>query len=376
MRFGHVIDCVRCTGKNKLAVAVLALSACSGTASRSNISDAATSSSPTRSAAAGSGDAGGTAVAPSTPTIIAGAAAGNAGRSTPVAGMLAVSGHGGANVEARGSAGSNSAQTAAGSGASAAAGSGAPAGCTRELLRTTIDSYLAALAAHDPMRLPLADGVKFTENGEVLQLGEGLWRSAGMAKYAHSALDTDTCTTVSEAVVPDGSRDIPLGLRLKVEAGKLTEIETIAVRPGDYKVFGSDFPSNTNAIIASRERVKWEEPVPLEQRDTREQITGWLERYFKTFPRGGCNLADDCQRLENGGGSFECSAALSCDMAAPLTGAGALRPRVLVADVETGIGVGFTMFMGNTDFHMIKMYGGEIHAVHAILGAADSSGWD
>ena len=34
------------------------------------------------------------------------------------------------------------------------------------------------------------------------------------------------------------------------------------------------------------------------------------------------------------------------------------------------------MFMGNTDFHMIKMYGGEIHAVHAILGAASSSGWE
>ena len=33
------------------------------------------------------------------------------------------------------------------------------------------------------------------------------------------------------------------------------------------------------------------------------------------------------------------------------------------------------MFMGNTDFHMNKMYGGEIHA-HAILGAASSSGWE
>jgi hypothetical protein len=120
----------------------------------------------------------------------------------------------------------------------------------------------------------------------------------------------------------------------------------------------------------------WEQVVPMAERNTHEEITGWLERYFKTFPRGGCGLADNCQRLENGGGSFECSAALSCEMSASLSGSGALKPRLLIADVETGIGVGFTMFMGHTDFHMIKMHGGKIYAVHAILSAATSSGWD
>jgi hypothetical protein len=187
-------------------------------------------------------------------------------------------------------------------------------------------------------------------------------------------LDTESCNSVSESVVPDGSMDIPLGLRLKLAGGKISEIETIAVRPGDYTVFGSPFASNTMAIAASRDRVKWEEVVPADQRNTYQEITGWLERYFKTFPRGGCHLADNCQRLENGGGSFECSAALSCDESAALTGSGALKPRLLIADTELGIGVGFTMFMGHTDFHMIKMHGGDIYAVHAILGAASNSG--
>ncbi len=53
-----------------------------------------------------------------------------------------------------------------------------------------------------------------------------------------------------------------------------------------------------------------------------------------------------------------------------------MKPRALMADVETGVGVGFTMFMGNTDMHMYKMYGGQIYEVSAILGRAESSGWD
>jgi hypothetical protein len=33
------------------------------------------------------------------------------------------------------------------------------------------------LVAHDPSRLPLAPGAKFTENGQRLELGDGLWNT-------------------------------------------------------------------------------------------------------------------------------------------------------------------------------------------------------
>jgi hypothetical protein len=32
--------------------------------------------------------------------------------------------------------------------------------------------------------------------------------------------------------------------------------------------------------------------------------------------------------------------------------------------------------MGNCDMHFFKMYGGVVYAVHAILGACSSTGWD
>jgi hypothetical protein len=270
--------------------------------------------------------------------------------------------------------------SAGGGGASATAGTGgggSSAACTRELLEGTIDAYFKALAAHDPSTLPLADNVKFTENGEALALGEGgLWKTAGALKYAHSALDAETCSSASQAVVPDGSMDIPVALRLKLQGQKITEIETIAVRPGDYKVSGQNFASNTGALIASGDTVEWEEPVPEDERNSRDELEGWMEKYYWMFPRGVCNTVSNCKRIENGGGSFTCSAGASCDPGQPGSGSPALNPRLIFADVERGLGVGFTMFMGNTDMHMFKMRGGQVYGVSAILGAASGSGWE
>jgi hypothetical protein len=278
------------------------------------------------------------------------------------------------------SAGAGGSSAGSGDGGTPSAGgndAGSTAGCTRELLKATVENYFKALAAHDPAMLPLADNVKFTENGKALELGEaGLWTTAGALKHVHSALDTETCQAASQAVVPDGTMDIPVALRLKLQNQKLTEIETIAVRPGDYTALGSPFPSNTSALAASAMSVKWEEPVPAAQRNTRAEITGWIDKYFRMFPRGVCNIASGCKRIENGGGNFNCSLGASCAAGQPGPSDNAMEARALMADVETGVGVGFTMFMGNTDMHMYKMYGGQIYEVSAILGRADSSGWD
>ncbi|WP_437586182.1 hypothetical protein [Sorangium sp. So ce1000] len=286
------------------------------------------------------------------------------------AGESSTSGTGGGGTSTGGGGGGDGVTAGTGGGGDSTA-------CTRELLKSTIDAYFEALAAHDPSTLPLADSVKFTENGKALTLGqEGLWKTAGALKYAHSALDTETCSSASQAVVPDGSMDIPVALRLKLQGREITEIETIAVRPGDYKVSGQNFASNTGAIIASGDTVKWEEPVPESERNSRDELVGWMNKYYWMFPRGVCNTVSNCKRIENGGGSFTCSAGASCDPGQPGSGSPALNPRLIFADVETGIGVGFTMFMGNTDMHMFKMYGGQVYGVSAILGAASSSGWE
>lgn len=249
-----------------------------------------------------------------------------------------------------------------------------PVACTRELLKAKVDTYFAALAAHDPSTLSLGPSVRFTENGEALALGEGLWKSAGAVVYMHSMLDTTRCSSASEAVVPEGDIELPVSLRLKLEHGLITEVETIVARPGDYVIFGSAFRSNPEAIVASAS-LGWADPVPAAERATRDELEAWITRYLESFPNGGCNLADDCKRLENGGGSFACSLGASCSTGSS-GGGPAMAARLVLSDEVAGIAAGYTMFMGNTDMHMILMRGGEVQAVHAVLSGANGPGWE
>lgn len=304
-----------------------------------------------------------------------GAGAGGAG-GAPLAGEGGASG--GAGAASGGAGGSGGTGGSGGSGGSggapdidaAVSDAAMPGdGCTRELLSALVDQFFTALSANDASTLALSTSVKITENGSESALTEGIWTSAGEVAFKHSALDTETCSTLTEAVIADGSSDIPFGVRLKLEADAISEIEMIAVRDGDYFV-GSD----TELIIESYNE-DWLEHaiVPEADRSTRAELIEIVDIYFERFPAGGCNFADDCVRLENGFSPGACALGLSCAE----SGSGGMTASRHVIDVEAGIAAGFVMFAGSyTDFHMFKVYAGEVHGVHAILGAADQSGWD
>ena len=383
-----------------LFAALLILGACGGGGGSSSGTGggAGTGASGGSSATAGTGGsgAGGSSAGAAGTGALGGAGAGGSGNAgTGGSGIAGTGGSSGggtsglAGTAGGGTGGASNAGTSGGAGRGGGGGSGtggrggsasggtggSATGCTRELLRGTITAYFTALAAHSASTLPLASNVKFTENGKVMTLGQGLWMTAGAVKYSQSALDVEICSSGTHAVVPEGNMDIPVALRLKLQNGLITEIETIAVRPGDYKLSGQTFASNTGAIIAANSTVMWETAPAAAQRNTRAELIAWIDKYFRMFPRGVCNTVSSCRRLENGYGSFNCTDGASCAAGQP-TGTPAMNPRILLADPDTGIGVGMTMFMGNTDMHMFKMYGGQVYAVHAILGGASSSGWE
>ena len=54
-------------------------------------------------------------------------------------------------------------------------GTGTAQTCDRACLNGFVDQYLAALVAHDPSRLPLTKTARYTENGQTLDLGDGMW---------------------------------------------------------------------------------------------------------------------------------------------------------------------------------------------------------
>ena len=110
--------------------------------------------------------------------------------------------------------------------------------CGRACLEGFVDTYLDAWIARDPKKLPLARGVKFTENGQQLELGDGSWNVAvGKGKYRLFVTDTQTgnvtviTTVTEEGATPGASIASMLALRLKVKNRQIAEVESLFVRP-------------------------------------------------------------------------------------------------------------------------------------------------
>jgi hypothetical protein len=113
-----------------------------------------------------------------------------------------------------------------------ARGGAATGPCDRACLEGFIDRYLDAMAARDPKQLPLAANVKYTENGQRLNLGDGTWNTA-TAKGVYKLFVTDTTAgqVAFIGTMKEEAGSIMMALRLKVVNRQITEAEAIVVRP-------------------------------------------------------------------------------------------------------------------------------------------------
>lgn len=263
----------------------------------------------------------------------------------------------------------------------AEAGAPAMSGCTRDDLANQIDGYLQALVAHDPAPLPVSSSVKFTENGAAASLGEGFWQTAGALQFQRKVLDTETCGAVAQAVFEEAGKQIIFGLRLKLEANELTEIETIVARSGPLPGEAFFMPNT----IVTTPQPEWEQEVPEAERSTREELVQIADTYFEGFETSGTPdyvqvpFADDCDRWENGVKTTQMNCAQQFE-STPFGsfGSGITRRRYPVIDVQNGIALGFVLFSGiGIDFHMFKVSAGKIHQIQAVVGPFNgSTGWE
>jgi hypothetical protein len=240
-----------------------------------------------------------------------------------------------------------------------------------------VDDYFEALAAHDASALPVASHVKFTENAAQLSVGEGLWQKASAVRFKRSALDTERCGTHTQAVLDEDGVPIIFGVRLQLDRGQISEIESYVVREGSYFLFSPDALARSDEEGVTE--VQWEALVPEEQRNTREELNHIADLYFESFGPAGhvAPMKRDCFRWEDGvrttGG--DCSFFLP----APGTGQGGVtQRRYPIADLEAGIAIGYVLFRDALDFHMFKIFNGEIRLIQAVVTGSGytSSGWD
>lgn len=171
-----------------------------------------------------------------------------------------------------------------------------PGRCGRTCLENLADRYVDALVAHDSSMLPLAATVKFTENGQQLEIGDGLWNTVtGAGRYRLHLADTEAGQVVLMATLREAQIPTAIVLRLGTEQASVTEIETLVIR--DRAV-----AEKLDGIGAPRRALL--QAVPEADRLPRDELVQIANRYFSGIERndgrGTYPLADDCARLENG----------------------------------------------------------------------------
>ena len=180
-----------------------------------------------------------------------------------------------------------------------------PLNCNRACLEGVVDQYLAALVKHDPSGLPLSKDVKYTENDQMLDVGDGFWKTAeGLGHYKHVFADPEFGQVAMMGTMMEAGGPILMSLRLRIELGRITEIEAVYFKPG------GGGPNNIASVDAQAKADDiWYKTIPPAQRLSRQEMISIADAYFSGLQKNdgkGVNgtgtypFTPDCHRIENG----------------------------------------------------------------------------
>jgi hypothetical protein len=175
----------------------------------------------------------------------------------------------------------------------------APGPCDRACLVGFVDAYFAALVANDARKLPQAARARITENNTEKKLADTFWTSAEGTAFRFDIVNVKRGDTGTEAVIrnADGTKTMFM-VRLKVQGGAITEIETIKANEGDAdRLWGPDQITSTASFDLS---------IREAERDSYYDLIGTAEGYWRAFQTNGtpayhpARLLPDTRRYENG----------------------------------------------------------------------------
>ena len=171
--------------------------------------------------------------------------------------------------------------------------------CDRACLYGFLDKYLEALVKKDPSRLPLARRTRFSENSVEMQIGDGLWNTiSGIGKYDLRLADTKTGNVGWYGVVYEHGNPAAIALRIKVQDGLITQVESVLSR----KVGDGPFPNPQPERLKTIPIMNRIEPV--DTRRPRARLLSIADGYFDTLQLNDGTIFTqfdkDCNRRENG----------------------------------------------------------------------------
>jgi hypothetical protein len=181
-----------------------------------------------------------------------------------------------------------------------------PLNCDRACLDGVVNQYLAALAARDPKRLPLSADFRYSENDQMMQIGDGFWKTVeSVGNYKHIFADPEAGQVVFMGTMHEAGKPLLMSLRLRIQLGRITEGEAIYFRQG------GGGPANIAALDAPGYKPEdmWFKSLPPAQRLSRPEMISIADAYFSGLEKNdgkGVNgtgtypFTDDCDRIENG----------------------------------------------------------------------------
>lgn len=234
--------------------------------------------------------------------------------------------------------------------------------CERVCLEGFVDRYLQAMQAHDPKRAPIAADAKYTENGQKLELGDGLWRNfTAPGSYRLLVDDVDAGHVAFLGSIREADTPAMLALHLRVRKGRITAAEALVQR------------NEKSALGFEQIGYTWHEPIPAGERRSRADLLRSANAWFS-----GPQLNEEGSRIENG--------AFVTDVPTP-PGQTRIRDRRFVAiDPDNGLVFSYVFFdhMGPQQpwtwetAEIFRLEHGRVHQVMAIMEKVPygmSSGW-
>ena len=249
--------------------------------------------------------------------------------------------------------------------------------CDRACLNGFVDKYMAAVAAHDPSKLPTTANVRYSENNVEMPLGEGLWQTSdGWGSYKVYLDDPQAGEVGFLGVANEDGTLSCFAARLKVVGQKVSEIEVIAARPD------RPGPAGAGPLAGGPENLHdkplFSEDEPASERVTREKLIQLANGYFDTIQLNTGKIYTtfdpDCQRMENGSvtannpnatnpvAKMGCQAQLETGLLKIVTRA---RDRRFVVDEDRQMVLVSTFFDHNGTVRKNKLVDGSVRTIGA-----------
>ena len=233
--------------------------------------------------------------------------------------------------------------------------------CTRDGLEAATNLYLTAQGKGDTEGMPLAQGLAYIENLQVVDIKSGVIQKALKIDFHRTLIDQPECQTFTEVIVTDKTHPYVIGTRLRVNHDKIAEIESLVTQQGDW-LFNAD------------NYYKWAPGedwgvIPVGQRDSRGTLVAAANAYLDAFLEQKIDAVPwgyPCNRTEGGLRTGKGLPEDSCSVGVP---AGVnIVARRFVVDENIGAVVAFCTFGvgGLPDTHIFRVEKGKLRFVHTM----------